>query len=620
MSVDRRPPQWMARTGWILAALLAAAPLLSIFYQPVGWGPRLWAVALVLVAAWSPFNGLLVLAGLGPFAATIFALTRTGSAPLNYAEALLLSFLVGAAVRRATNPKPMAVPTRFGAATAVLAALAVASLFIAAVVLRVERPDVTATELLRMIGIRNYLIGSNPFAASMLFIESLALMIMTADACGANPGRSVRVMRMLMVSGAAAALMNVLRIMNSALAQPHPGISFLIQFATVRTNMHFPDLNAAGSYFALMLFIALGLMRSSPVTGAVASLAIASGIWIAGSRTALAAAIGVVAAGLFVRPGIGRRRVLASCALLGGLALVAVLTWKLYPQGRNLDSTGAVSYRITRGKAAISLIAAHPVSGVGPGNFSAMSGVADNAHNNYLQIAAELGLPALALFLLITASALRCAWDLARQSWPAWGLCLGLIAYLLTCLTGHPLLIGGAAYPFWIALGLAASLGSPASSRTALKRLATAAVVIIAATLPLRMFAAAREADVEHSSVGFSKWQQQADGLRYRWAGGRATFYVSPAARSIRIPLRIGPLAPGPIEVTIYLDGVEANRVTLGTEEGEKTVRLNLLRRSKTRFARVDLEARVMGDLRMLDIAPSDSGGVLMVGRPIPES
>ena len=66
----------MARAGWILAGLLAAAPLLSIFYQPVGWGPRLCAAALFLVATWSPFSAVLVLAGLGPFAATIFALTR----------------------------------------------------------------------------------------------------------------------------------------------------------------------------------------------------------------------------------------------------------------------------------------------------------------------------------------------------------------------------------------------------------------------------------------------------------------------------------------------------------------------------------------------------------------
>ena len=72
--------------------------------------------------------------------------------------------------------------------------------------------------------------------------------------------------------------------------------------------------------------------------------------------------------------------------------------------------------------------------------------------------------------------------------------------------------------------------------------------------------------------------------------------------------------------MTIYLDGIEANKVILRSDEGEKTVRLNLLRRAKTRFARIDLESRVPGELRTLDVQATDTGGVLMVGRPIPEN
>ena len=454
----------------------------------------------------------------------------------------------------------------------------------------------------------------------MLFLESLVLMVITADVCAGEAGRTARMLRMLMVSAAAAALLNLLRVINSALSQPHPWTAFLVQFATVRANMHFPDLNAAGSYFVLMLFIAAGFLRSSPVQSAAACALIAGGMWIAGSRTALAAALGMGAAGLFVRRGISRRTLLLSCGVIALLLLLAVAAWVWYPQGRNLDSAGALSYRITRARAAIALINAHPLVGVGPGNFNDQSGVADNAHNNYLQIAAELGLPALVLFLFVCAFALRTAWDAARQSWPAWGLCLGLGAYLVTCLAGHPLLVAGAAYPFWIALGLAASLGSPTSAGGVTKRFAIAAIVIVVATLPWRIVSAARDADVEHLSVGLSKWQHQPDGLRYRWAGGRATFYVAPAARSIQIPLRRSSLAPSTIEVTIYLDGIEANKVILRSDEGEKTVRLNLLRRAKTRFARIDLESRVPGELRTLDVQATDTGGVLMVGRPIPEN
>ena len=626
MSIEHHGSRLAARAAWILATLLATALLLSIFYQPVGWGPRLCAGALALVTAWSPFNGLLILAGLGPFAATILVLTRTGSASVNFAEALVLAFLLGAAVRRAAFPIAIKVPAQFGAATAVLLALSAASLITNAAVLHVERADLSASTQLQTLVIHDYLIGAKTLTASMLFLEGLALMALTADAGGLDGGRTVRVLRMLMFSASAAALLNLLRVINSALSQPHPLAAFLVQFATVRTNMHFPDLNAAGSYFVLMLFIAAGFLRSSPIQSAAACALITAGVWIAGSRTALAAALGVGTAGLFVRPGIrpsgiSRRNLLLSSGLVVVLIMLAVMTWKWYPQGRNLDSAGALAYRIATGRAAIALIAAHPFAGIGPGNFYDQSGLANNAHNNYLQIAAELGLPALALFLFICVTAFRSAWASAQQSWPAWGLCLGLGAYLVTCLAGHPLLVAGAAYPFWIALGLAASFGVPVSAGGgATKRFAIAAIVIVAATLPIRVVSAVRAADVEHLSVGLSKWQQQPDGSRYRWAGGHATFYVSPAARSIRIPLRTGPKAPATVEVRIYLDGVEANRVILRSDEGEKMVRLNLFRRAKTRFARIDLELRVPGESRALDVQASDTGGILMVGRPVPEN
>ena len=55
-------------------------------------------------------------------------------------------------------------------------------------------------------------------------------------------------------------------------------------------------------------------------------------------------------------------------------------------------------------------------------------------------------------------------------------------------------------------------------------------------------------------------------------------------------------------------------------EHDETIVRLNLIRRAKTRFARIDLESRVPGQAEPLDSLATDSGGVLMVGRPIPET
>ena len=616
MTVERPGARQALRAAWILATILTAAPLVSLFYQPVGWGPRVVVAAVALTAAWRPFNGLLLLAGLGPLAATILALTRTGAASLNFFEAMVLGVVLGWIVHHVIRPHPLALPSRFDVATAVLFSLASASVVTSATIIRIERPDTPVGELFQSFVLKNYLIGSNPLTAGMLFVEGIALMIIVAERCALDSDSRHRLLRMMVVGATAAASLNVLRIFNAALSQANPLTAFGIQFATVRVNMHFPDLNAAGSYFALMFFLALGLVPSAAI-GFVGSVLIAAGLWVAGSRTALAATLGVSSLlALFNL----RRRAVWSIALLVAVGTIAAIAWQWYPQGKNLDSNGAFTYRVVRGEAALQLIRAHPVFGVRPGNFSERSGLSDNAHNNYLQIAAELGLPALLAFAYLCAFAVRASWRQASQSWLARGVSLGLIAYLVTCLAGHPLLIAGAAYPFWMTLGVAAAFAQPSSAMTGLRWAPYAALLIVAAMVPFQIAAAVRDADVEHASVGLSKWQQQADGARYRWAGGRATFYVSPAARSLRIPLRRGEAAPANLEVRIYLDGVEANRVILRSGEDETIVRLNLIRRAKTRFARIDLESRVPGQAEPLDSFATDSGGVLMVGRPIPET
>jgi hypothetical protein len=144
-------------------------------------------------------------------------------------------------------------------------------------------------------------------------------------------------------------------------------------------------------------------------------------------------------------------------------------------------------------------------------------------------------------------------------------------------------------------------------------------VLIIAATLPFRIAAAVREANVEHASVGFSLWQHGPDGSRYRWAGGRSSFFVAASARAIRIPLRRGPLAPATLEVRIFLDGVEADRVVLRQDDESRTVRLVFARHVAARFSRIDLECSVPGAMQPVDVQPTQSAGVLMVGRPIEE-
>ncbi len=72
----------------------------------------------------------------------------------------------------------------------------------------------------------------------------------------------------------------------------------------------------------------------------------------------------------------------------------------------NDDVTGSAQDRTVLAERAWSVTVHSPLWGVGPGNFQVVSGTSDahdwhDAHNTYLQLSAEAGIPALILFLLM---------------------------------------------------------------------------------------------------------------------------------------------------------------------------------------------------------------------------
>ena len=613
--------EWAVRTVWIVSALLGGLFLLSIYHQPVGWGPRLIVTALALGAAFRPYDALIALAGLGPLAAALYGLTRTDAVGLNFPEALTLAFLTGFSARRAAKPRLLAIPAPIGWSATILLAIAFTSGVVEASIITTESFDSGVARLVASFA-AGYLVNSNALSATMLFLEGIVLMLFVADIWAGNVNRRHGILRIMVFGASVAALFNVLEILTSALHHTDWWQTFLTFVATLRVNVHFADLNAAGSYFALMLFVAIGFAKTARAGAIGASIALGAAVWIAGSRAALGAAVVVLAASCVSSVCSSRYRRAFPLAVMAIVALIALAGLKWYPQGRNLGSSDALSYRIMMGRAAVNLMAAHPLEGVGLGGFYKRSGQLENAHNNFLQIGAELGLPALVLFVAIVVFAL---WQLWKSStgppWtsPAAGLLAGLVAFLLTCILGHPLLVREAAYPFWIAVGLAIATDSRVSFGSVARRSAILALFVIVAALPFRVSAAIGEANLEHSSAGFSAWQRLADGTRYRWAGGRSSFFVESNARAVRIPLRRGSKAPATVQVRIFLDGVEADRVVLRQDNDSRMVRLVLARRTQARFSRIDLESSVPGDLQPLTVGPTPSAGVLMVGRPIVE-
>jgi putative inorganic carbon (hco3(-)) transporter len=141
-------------------------------------------------------------------------------------------------------------------------------------------------------------------------------------------------------------------------------------------------------------------------------------------------------------------------------------------QTEELD--GAITGRATAMLAAIRVSADHPVLGVGPGNFplyyqeyGKLGGFRARqedreAHNLYLHLSAEFGLPGLGLFLGmvgVTLMGLHNVWKMHRHVDPAMaglaaGFAMAIFAYLLTGLFLHFSFIRF----FWIILALANSV------------------------------------------------------------------------------------------------------------------------------------------------------------------
>jgi O-antigen ligase len=455
-----------------------------------------------------------------------------------------LAFITGWAVRRVAQPRPSAMPPALRWSTAGLLTLVLASTVVVGSIAAAENMVTTPAELFSVLVSRQYLAAVGPLTAAMLLAEGLVLMTIAAETCAGDRVRRETVLRLMVFGATAAAAINLLRLVFAALGQENPVSLFGTYFFTRRVNVHYSDLNAAGSYFGMMLLIATGFVVRARALAISAAALIAAAVWLTGSRTAMAAVFATALAGGLLafrgRPAVSRMRIAAGLAVL---VLAAGGVWMTYPKGRNAAGDWSMSTRVELAKAGLNMTAREPIFGVGIGRFYTLSNeyagtmlaaqgkVRENAHNYYLQVLAELGVSGLILFLTVIVLALREAWR-ASDTWgPQRALFAGLVVFLITCMAGHPLLVAGAAMVFWMALGLSAAPGAnpPASASRRMQVAAIVLLALIVAAVPLRTAAAAKFANLEHVTIGFSRWQTQPDGVRYRAADRRFTSLRPPS-------------------------------------------------------------------------------------------
>jgi len=251
------------------------------------------------------------------------------------------------------------------------------------------------------------------------------------------------------------------------------------------------------------------------------------------------------------------------------------------------------------------MLLANPLFGVGIGQFALWSVhfaapellkyyAGENAHNYFAQQFAELGLVGGLLFVWLVAivlthacrAALRSPEDISLHA-----LFAGTAAYMLTCATGHPLLVPEAALPFWAAFGVVAA----ASSATPViimpwRTLAIAAGVILAVGVgrAATVYARPRDQPPEH---GFHQVETTRDGGEFRWMTRHAVMYIPEGAGFLRLRLRApGWAASEPVVLETSIGGRVVDRHEILADEST-TWDIPVRGGARDGFRRVDFRA-----------------------------
>ncbi|MSO55911.1 MAG: O-antigen ligase domain-containing protein [Acidobacteria bacterium] len=587
-------------------------------------------VGIAVAGAWRPAKALLLLAVLTPLSKLILP---SGGPPaaVRLAEALVLAFFAGWSVH-VLRHRPAAHSSALRTPMWLFVACVIAS---AAVGVGVEaagsgmwslvtqlcgslaalRPSVPANAQDLLAGVWTfiqhlsnaltvrYLLPSADFPglpAGALLIEGVALMMAVSMLAAEHPALARLTMKWMAGIGLGVAILNV-----GALGWEFASGGFS---PIRRVSVTLSDLNAAGSYFALILPLvyveARGISRRATILACGLVLAAA---WATGSRAALASVMAIAmlpgaTAKLRARgrPSPTLIAVGAGAALLLVLAVVgaSVLVGNVPP------ATATMRIRGQFVETSIRMLQRQPIFGIGIGRYYSSSWSYmphrlrleykhENAHNNFLQIGAELGIAGLALFLWLLAAVLRglvTGLPRAADSDRALAVLVALCAFLLTCVAGHPLLIPEVAFSFWIVAGLAVAMRrqDEVPIAGAGQWPLTVGIAVLILSVPLRVPGAMRASNWSRVTIGLGLDERAQEGRAFRRILGTATLFVPPHVKSAEVPLH-GLSARSDIEVAIVVDGGLTARVPTAPSTWTSADVPVLSVTEKNTFHRIDL-------------------------------
>jgi O-antigen ligase len=544
-------------------AALPLAPTFTVLAFNVGPFIRSIAALTLGVTLVSPVYGLLLTAAIAPFGELIAA--SLGATNFRISEVVVLAFLTGWLLRWLPDRRG---PRVAAPAAGWLFAIAVAA-SIAGLAWQLGRyPGELPGTIDQVVHGYFYSFERIGLVNGARLLEGMALAAATVILFRRHPSLANTLPLALAAPAALAALSSMLlwRGIGTAEAlQRYKQIGY-------RVSAHVGDVNAAGSYFAMIVCVALGMaMRHRGRRRALwLCLAAASGggLWLSESRSALGAVIAVVTVAVlwastsrFSTRARATALAIVMLALLGGAAFRA----------RLLESDPGyrgVGFRQQFMLTSLRMIGARPLFGIGEGQYYSASPLflspqlawtygSENAHNYFLQVGGELGLVGLTLFgIWLLSPIVRIARALARTPRDArlLGVGGGVTVFLITCLAGHPFLIGEVAYPFWMLFGLmtalagSALLNGAANPGAALAHDATprargiltvAAAIAIAIASPVLTSRAEIGPPQSQAVDGFYAWETLEDGTRFRWTGQYASLFVPADVTRVEIPVRL---------------------------------------------------------------------------------
>jgi hypothetical protein len=601
-----------------IGAALAWFTIPTLFVLPI---PAVAAALVVIgLTIWTPTAGLVAASAMAPAGQLLAA------PPARVAELLVWSFL-SAWLLSIWRPLAQAARQSTVYAVAALFALWATASWVAYIVggaAGVE-PLRLPVLLARALPLDHLAFSSpEPETFTLLpLLAGLALFAGTASIAQQQPRARFALAAAIVVSAAALAVLTIADVLRQWASFDY-GAWFLLRYVRgERFSLHLKDLNAAGSHYVLAILIAVALAygdRQRRALWAALAVLIAPALWIGGSRSA---ALGGLLVGGSLLPLIRRgtsvrleRRhlALASAALVALLLVAALIASRPGAQG---TASNALWLRAQFLVTSARMIASAPMFGVGIGHYHERSNEFmppalrdvyrhENAHNYFVQQFAELGIIGGLLFLWFTGIGLWSGWSEVGQTRGADAASAGLLAgccgYMLTCVTGHPLLVPEAAVPFWAAFGsvaggAAATSESPAPTwvQIPIRRWAIVLVVVAACAnvaVNLRRFALTSTAPGER---GFYDLQSTNGAAPFVWMTRHGVFYVGPQPGTLTVPVR----APDFLE--------SDQRFHVAVEVGGK--RMGVFEAASDRWTNIEIPVRTAapGSFRRIDLRANRS-------------